>query len=48
LQCRLSDTVNVKNHVIGSKDGIDWIFRADHMTLAITIVERQYWKDSLI
>jgi len=40
LQYRFSDTLNAKAE-------IDWVFRFDHMTLAVIVVEKQYCKNSL-
>jgi len=46
LQYRLSDTINAK--VTLSKNGNDWVFQPDHMTLAFTVSERRYCKNYLL
>jgi len=37
-----------RTKIFESKEEIDWVFRLNHMTLAFTVPEIQYCKNSLL
>jgi len=47
LQYRLSDTINAKV-TLSNVERQNWIFQSDHMTLAFTVTEKWYCKNSLL